>query len=378
MKLNSIKTSHYRSLLNLNFEVRQLNLLIGANASGKSNILDALRFLCEGVRERDFSTAVSSRGGFIQVVWKGEEAREFDLSAEFEDQGQKFRWQVRVVRRAQHRDFFVEEALYRNEANAPPTALLQARQGKGSWYSEGGRQVHLSLTTPTGCALAAAAADEAFPARAIANFVGEWGFFDPNPASLRLATTLGELSRLDSLGRNLALRLLELQAVRPEVFNQIVEVVRSLLGVPDKIEPRISDDGSVYFVQRERGMKFAVHQKGASAGTLRMLALIVALLGEAQSSLVGFEEPENYVHPSALSAFAEIVRQASEKIQVILTTHSPLLLNYLGVPDAVCVVKWGQQGTEVEREDNPEAVRKALAESGFGLGDFYETKGFGR
>ncbi len=379
MKLNCISASHYRSLLSLNFQVRQLNLLIGANASGKSNVLDSLRFLSEGLRDRDFSSAVFSRGGMVQLAWKGEEAKEFELLTEFGDDNQKLRWQVRVIRRGQERDFFLEEAVYRDEPNAPPRQLLYAREGKGSWYSEGGRDIHLSLTKPTGCALAAAAADQSFPGQPIATFVNEWGFFDPNPGNLRLATYSSEAgSRLDTLGRNLAGRLFEIHAHQPEIFDRIVNAVRSLLGVPDRIEPRISDDGSVYFVQVERGLKFAVHQTGVSAGTLRMLALMTALFGEAESSLVGIEEPENYIHPNALGAFAELLRQASEKVQVILTTHSPLLLNYVETPDAVCIVRWGNHGTEVERESNPDAVRKALKESGLGLGDFHETKGFGK
>lgn len=377
MKLRFITVSRYRSLLKLNFEVRQLNLLIGANASGKSNILDALRFLSEGLRDRDFLAAVSSRGGIIQLAWKGEEARELELVTGFESDGQTLRWQVRIIRRGQ-RDFFLEEALYRDEANEPPRQLLYAREGKGSWYSEGGRKVQL-VTTPTGCALAAAAADESFPGQPVANFVKEWGFFDPSPGYLRLATFAAEEgSRLDTQGRNLAGRLNEIYEKKDGVFDHIVDAVRSLLGVPDNIEPRVSDDGSVYFVQHEQGMKFPVHQKGASAGTLRMLALMTALIGEADSSLIGIEEPENYVHPNALSAFAEFVRQATERVQIILTTHSPLFLNYLDTPEAVCVVKRGPGGTQLDQETNPQAVRKALEESGFGLGDFYETKGFGR
>jgi predicted ATPase len=98
----------------------------------------------------------------------------------------------------------------------------------------------------------------------------------------------------------------------------------------------------------EQGVKFPVDQKGASAGTLRMLALTIALLGEPEFGLVGIQEPENYVHPSALAAFADMIREASENVQLLLTTRSPLFLNYLDTPDAVCVVRRGAQGTYVE------------------------------
>ncbi len=94
--------------------------------------------------------------------------------------------------------------------------------------------------------------------------------------------------------------------------------------------------------------------------------------------MIGIEEPENHVHPTALAAFAEYLLKARGRVQILVTTHSPLLLDFLNEPGAVCIVRhMDQQGTRVYREGNPEAVRQALEASGFGLGEFYETKGFG-
>lgn len=134
----------------------------------------------------------------------------------------------------------------------------------------------------------------------------------------------------------------------------------------------------VLLAQHEPGLRFPVHQIGASSGTLRMLALMTALFGEPGSNLIGIEEPENHVHPTALAAFAEYLLKARGRVQILVTTHSPLLLDFLNEPGAVCIVRhMDQQGTRVNREGNPEAVRQALEASGFGLGEFYETKGFG-
>ena len=93
--------------------------------------------------------------------------------------------------------------------------------------------------------------------------------------------------------------------------------------------------------------------------------------------MIGIEEPENYVHPTALAAFAEHLLRARNRVQILVTTHSPLLLDFLNEPEAVCVVRHTPQGTHVIRESNPDAVRQALEASGFRLGEFYETKGFG-
>ena len=70
MRLVKLQASHYRSLRNIEVEMNGLNLFIGANAAGKSTVLDALRFLHEGARDRDFGAAVRMRGGILHLLWK--------------------------------------------------------------------------------------------------------------------------------------------------------------------------------------------------------------------------------------------------------------------------------------------------------------------
>ena len=109
-----------------------------------------------------------------------------------------------------------------------------------------------------------------------------------------------------------------------------------------------------------------------------MLALMTALLAKSETNLIGIEEPENYVHPTALSAFVQYLLNARERTQLMVTTHSPLLLDYLNEPEAVRVVQRDEEkGTVVLPQENPDGVRRALEASEFGLGQFYETKGFG-
>jgi len=379
MRLERIHVQNYRSLREIDLCLRPLNLLIGTNASGKSNLLDALRFLAQGAQEKDFARAVSSRGNVVQLAWKGSEADFVTLRASLMDEKEQFDWSVRVDR--QGFEFDLTEDLWQPRENSPPGQLLHSQQGAGWWWSgDKLEQVRLSLPQPSGCALSAASADEGFPGRRVLEFVNRWGFFDPSPVFLRRATFPDEEDgpRLDSTGRNLAGRLFAIRETNPDTFRRIISATNDVLGVPERIDLRQQEyDGRIYFVQTEPGLHYPVHQLQASSGTLRMLALMTALLGESDITLVGIEEPENYVHPNALEAFARHLVLARERVQIIITTHSPLLLNYLGDADAVCVVRRGEHGTEITREPDPAAVRAALQASGFGLGEFYESKGFG-
>ena len=108
---------------------------------------------------------------------------------------------------------------------------------------------------------------------------------------------------------------------------------------------------------------------GVSSGTLRVLALMTALFATFDANLIGIEEPENYVHPTAVASFLEYLRSTQDRVQFLVTTHSPLLLDYLGDPSAVRVVQRTEDGaTVVAEQRNPDGVRQALEQSGFGLG----------
>lgn len=376
MKLVKLTAKNYRSLRDVSVEFSSLNVFIGANASGKSTILDALRFLQEGVQTRDFNIPVYSRGGFLNLAWKGEPASTIELTVEFEDGDARFEWSVRLNRT--NFDFSVTERVSGLPLNSPPQSLLSSESGEGWWWSGEQSKSVILKQEPTICALAAASADASFPARDVAAFVAKWGFFDPSPFLLR-RDWLGRAgsTRLDPHGRNLGESLHALGQSSPELLERIVTATREVVGLPQRIEPRESED-RVYFVQEEPGLQYPVNQMGVSSGTLRMLALMIALYGDFETKLIGIEEPENYIHPSALSSFVLHVLDALDRVQFVVTTHSPLLLDFLNEPEAMIVVKRdNQKGTVVSSENDPEGVRRALEESGFGLGEYYETKGFG-
>ena len=375
MKLLRLKAKNYRSLREVSIDLEDFNVFIGANASGKSTILDALRFLNDGVHARDFEGAVFSRGGILHLAWKGEQAHQIDLAVTLQDDGERIEWSVQITR--QGFQFHVAERVERFPPQSPPSVLLEADRGDGWWWSGSTNERVELKQSSTACALAAASADANFPAREIANFVRRWGFFDPNPFLLRRDWPGLEANRLDHYGRNLAETLYTLKSTSPDVFEQIRSATQDIVGLPTSIDPRESEDRR-YFVQTEEGLQFTVHQMGVSSGTLRMLALMTALHGEPGANLLGIEEPENYVHPSALSAFVEHTRNSQGRVQFMVTTHSPLLLDLWNDPRGVYIVQRGDgTGTTVSRETNPEGVRRALDKSGFSLGEYYQTMGFG-
>ena len=98
MKLLKLDARNYRSLRDTTIVLGDFTLFIGANASGKSAILDALRFLSEAVQARDFRAPVFSRGGILNLAWKGQEANQVELVVILEDKSRRFEWSARLMR----------------------------------------------------------------------------------------------------------------------------------------------------------------------------------------------------------------------------------------------------------------------------------------
>lgn len=375
MKITSLRARNYRSIREQTFDFDALNMFIGANASGKGTILDALRFLRDGLK-RGFESAVAVRGGMAHLAWKGRPLQTIELAVSLTDGSKEYEWKVRLERRGY--DFLVEERVDAILTDgAPPTNYLESKAGLGWWWSgEENRRVEIEQSAMA-CALTAASADASFQGREIADFVRRWGFFDPSPYLLRHDSAGSGPNGFDPNRGNLAKTLYTLRESAPEVFDRILRATRSVPGVPGEIEPR-ENDGRFYFVQNEPGLRFPVHQMGASSGTLRLLALMVALHASSEARLIGMEEPENYLHPAALEALAQQILEAEDRVQFVVTTHSPRVLDCLDRPEDVSVVHRSEtDGTVAVRETDADGVRRALRESGFGLGEYYETKGFG-
>ena len=366
---------NYLGVREADIDLGDLTLFIGPNGAGKSTILDALHFLNQAVIAHDFRAPCQYRGGIGNLSWKGCRAAPVQLGLVFEDDRKVFKWDVSLF--AVSDSLQVTESVMDSSPDSLRPELLEAGFGEGWWWSpSAGQRVNL-FQAQTECSLAYASSDASFAEIGLVDAIRNWCFVDPSPPLMRGSwPTLGH-DRLSPFGDNLAEMLYEMSRDSPTLFGKVVGATKDILGLPIDIEPQSSPNG-YYLLQHERGLRTPVHQIDISAGTLRMLALMTALFGQPQTTLVGIEEPENYIHPSALSAFADHLLDARSRIQILVTTHSPVLLDCLDEPSVITVVSRDDEvGTVINREGDPEAVRRALYESGFSLGEYHQSKGFG-
>ena len=376
MKLLRLKATNYRCLRDVSIELEDFNLFIGANASGKSTILDALRFLHEGVHARDFEAPMFSRGGMLNLAWKGEEAHQINLAVTVQDGKEATEWSIRITRQGHY--FHVGERVAQVPFQSPPVVLLEADRGTGWWWSNTTSERVQMQQPATVCALAAAAADASFPAREIADFVRRWGFFDPNPFLLRRDWSGLDSSRLDHYGRNLGETLHALASSAPEVVDRIRSATqehrRSSGGhrnarVGRPVLFRAVGAWSPICCPSDGSVQWDIAYTGTDDGAPR----------RAGDELAGESRSRRTTSIRALCLpSSSIFGNPQDRVQFMVTTHSPLLLDLLDDPGSVCVVQRSDgEGTAAWREANPNGVRDALNASGFSLGEFYQTKGFG-
>jgi hypothetical protein len=159
--------------------------------------------------------------------------------------------------------------------------------------------------------------------------ISEMRFVDLSPDVMRLPTFAGQ-NTLGDRGENLSSVMLDI--CRDETRKAILlDWLQALTPMDAKDFDFLEDfTGKVLLsIEEASGQKTTAYS--ASDGTLRFLGLLAALLGNQRSRFYFFEEPENGIHPNRLSLLLQLMEQevANGSMQIVITTHSPLLLNFL-------------------------------------------------
>ena len=153
-------------------------------------------------------------------------------------------------------------------------------------------------------------------------------YFEPRER-MRVQTPVTEVHHLGLMGENLAALLNTLQALNEQQFQYLEKELEAVIPAITGIDVSVNSVGDVELNLQE-GEKL-VSSRVVSEGTLRALGLLALRDVKGETTLVGLEEPENGIHPRRISLVAEILdnRRLMEDTQFIVTTHSPLLLEFI-------------------------------------------------
>lgn len=338
-----------------------LNVLIGPNASGKSNLIEAIELLRS--TPTAFAAAIRDGGGVREWLWKGDAAKTATVDARLCRGGQNTDLRYRLeFTAAGDRVEVTDEALEEAEKHklGAKDVYFYYRFQKGhpalNVASDDGKRVQRKLKrenlAPDASVLAQRKEPDLYPELAwcahsfsrIQTF-REWSFGryaavrQPQPANSPTEVLLPDSS-------NLGLILNQIE--HSSAAKKFHEILKRFLPRFDRLST-LTQGGTIQFFLHEDGVNTPIPATRLSDGTIRFLAMSAVLLQPSPPPLVCIEEPELGLHPDALSIVADLLMDASERTQLIVTTHSDALLSSLSLQPESVLVCDNLGGTQMKR-----------------------------
>jgi predicted ATPase len=390
--LDQIHIRNYKSLRDVTLALRAFNVLIGPNNAGKSNVFDCLRLLSELTRYQQ-GEPVHSRGGFSSIVWNGDIKSSIGIEISghepsFPDRDgerYRFKYEVYVAGGPTHfqmtsERFWVQDALPEagpmsstekdlSEAGPDGRILLEfpVEQYDARANDPSGKKIWENRP-PSSYSSCLASFNDARRFPLLGDFalqVKNWAFYNFVPSLMEGPLRVRKDLRLQERGENFGAVLHSHHAEFGENFREIEEWLRRAMPEVGELLSGLTEEGQTYAQIKEKGLNVRIPSWAMSDGTVRFLAHLLVAFGASAPPLVCFEEPENYIHPHLLELLAHVLKKASTRSQILLSTHSPYLLNFLE-PEDIIVVEKHEGATEVTRTKDQGAIKEALKTLGLG------------
>jgi predicted ATPase len=322
---------NYKSIARCDVSLSSLSFLVGANGSGKSNFLDSLRFVADALRAA-LDHAIRDRGGIKEVRLRSSgHPTHFGIRIEFLlKTGQRgfYAFRIGALRESGYEVQREECSITSSEVFSPAIHYVVQRG---------------EVTTTSLRVAPAATSDRLYLVNAsglpefrpLYESLSSMGFYNLNPDQIRdlQPPDVGELLSRD--GSNIASVLGQLTSHAPHTKERIEEyLAKVVLGIQKVDAKPIGSKETLEFRQQMAGSKhlWRFLASNMSDGTLRAVGVLVALFQSSNGQrpkvpLVGIEEPEVALHPAAAGVLLDALIDASQNTQVLVTSHSPELLD---------------------------------------------------
>ena len=323
------------------FELRKLNVLIGANGAGKSNFVDYFRML-RAMADEAFQRHVLGAGGGDEFLFLGPKVtKEIRSRVEFGPN-----WLEQVLQPSGDGSLMIssEETGYKDSSDT---------------YSGRRESILKSIKDERSHLYPGAPGVGHYIYEAVASWT-VYHFHDTSAlAPMRRDQALRDADRFRNDASNIAAFLFNLKEKNEGCYELIRDTVRLIAPFLDDFLLRPRERGpseQIRLEWQQKGSDFPFQPYQLSDGTMRFICLATALLQPELPATIVIDEPELGLHPYAISMLADLIQSAAERTQVIISTQSPTLLDYFE-PEDVVVVNRERGRTKFERLD-----RKSLSQ----------------
>ncbi len=323
MTLKKLSIEGFKSISQLkNFEIRGLNVLIGANGSGKSNFVSIFRLLRK-MMDENLQGHIMESGGPSSFFFNGAKTTPaIRMEFMFGDNGYRFT----LAMAADEKIFIKEESQkYKNMWKSPGSNIYEStlKKQKEEKGVKSGRGIGYYVY------------DNIF----------KWivyHFHDTSILSkMRHSESVDHYKYLESDAGNIAPFLLDLKNNKPECYKKIVATIQIVAPFFNDFDLTPEQRGPATVVKlnwNQKGSNYPFAPYQLSDGTLRFICLATALLQPVLPDCLVIDEPELGLHPYAIEVLAELIKLASRRDdspRIIITTQSPLLLDYFEPGDII-------------------------------------------
>lgn len=365
MPINRIVIKNYKSLEDLSLDLKRFMVFIGPNNAGKSNLFDSLSFLSDLVKS-DLGV-IRGRGGFEQIVFNGEIDRviSFEIFGEMDIDRESRRYKYLIeLEGDRFGGCFNRKELFLLLQDDEWRKLLEfpTDQGTAVAWDEAGKQTGKIGAGRDRSYLSFFRDERLYPPLSLfSKEVQSWAFFNFLPPLMRSPSPVRKEIQVQRWGENLSVVLHALQTEHPRRFAEVEDILKTIIPEVKELSTGLTEHetSQTYVRLHEKSLKIPIPAWEMSDGTLHLLAYLAVLLSPDPPPLMCFEEPENYVHPRLLELIVDLLKGVSERAQVLVTTHSPYLVDHLELED-LAIVEKKEGRTQVKIIEDKETMREVL------------------
>lgn len=373
--LKRVKIQGYKSLVDVEVELQPLTVLFGPNAAGKSNFLDALQLLARIATTPNLRNAFAPpyRGTALESFTFGPKGIESLLEQEKVSLSLEVDLELsqKTIETIQHRSKLPEDISIEYDRGwskkyislssldkiqsinylievefVTKSGILSLKQENITTFDKKGKKFHV-MRNKSRMSTSSVAILQIPVISALREELASWLFFYLEPRErMRQPTAVREVRHIGLLGEDIAPFLNTLRALDEPQFKAFEKALHLLIPEITGVDVSVNNRGEVeiHLMQGETPLPAGI----LSEGTWRILGLL-ALKGAKESpALLGFEEPENGIHPQRLDLIASLLTNLTyADTQVIVTTHSPTLLDALP-PESLFLVRQTNGKTNIE------------------------------
>lgn len=376
--ISNIKVNNFKSFKSFDLELKDFNVIIGPNASGKSNLLNLFRFI-KDITRHGLDYAISNQGGieyFRNILINQDENFKLDIEMIPPDVRYKrdnillktekieYSLELRFYKRGLGYNIVTDKVkfhflvldskeLEKNEKEIQiDKFILETSKIKKSTKS-------IFIDPPTTVQIKP---DELFPSFYFSmiksqldiknlliqepfiyfpypweDIISSIKIFDIDPKLPKKATPISGSTELMQDGSNLAVILRDIFS-KKEKKRKFLNLIKDLLPFIDNVYEANNADKTVFFKLKEKYYQSDIPSSLVSDGTINIISILVTLYFQDNKVTI-IEEPEKNVHPYLLSKIVSLMNDASLNKQIIISTHTPALLKSTNIDDIILVTR---------------------------------------